>query len=62
MEKEGGNSLSGDRFLGRAKNHPLSKSMVDHNQERVEARGGREIGDKIAGDLLERAGGNGFNW
>ena len=36
VEKEGGDSLGGDGFLGRAKNHPLSKPMVDHDQERVE--------------------------
>ena len=55
VEKERGDSLGGDRFFGRAKNHPLSKPMVDHDQERVEARGDREICDKIAGNLLERA-------
>ena len=37
VEKEGGDSLSGDGFLGRAKNHPLSKPMVYHDQERIEA-------------------------
>ena len=58
VEKEGGDSFSGDRFLGRAKNHPLSKPMVDHDQERIEARGDREIRDKIAGNLLEGARSN----
>ena len=61
MEKEGGNSLGGDRFLGGAKNHPLSKSMVYHNQERVKARGDREISDEITRDLLKGARNNGFN-
>ena len=61
VEKEGGDSLGGDGFLGRAKNHPLSKPMVDHDQERVKARGDREISDEIAGDLLEGAGGDGFD-
>ena len=37
VEKEGGNPFGSNRFLGRAKNHPLSKSMVYHNQERIEA-------------------------
>ena len=37
VEKEGGNSFGSDRFLGRAKNHPLSKPMVDHDQERIKA-------------------------
>ena len=55
VEKEGGDSFGGDGFLGRAKNHPLSKPMVDHDQERIEARGDREICNKIAGNLLEGA-------
>ena len=55
VEKERGDSLGGDRFLGRAKNHPLSKPMVDHDQERVKARGDGEVGDEIARDLLEGA-------
>ena len=61
VEKEGGDSFGGDGFLGRAKNHPLSKPMVYHNQERIEAQGDREICDKIAGNLLEGARGDGFN-
>ena len=61
MEKKGGNSFGGDGFLGRAKNHPLSKSMVDHDQERIEVGGDREIGDEITGNLLEGAGGDRFN-
>ena len=55
VEKEGGDSLGSDRFLGRAKNHPLSKPMVDHDQERVKAQGDREVGDEVAGDLLKGA-------
>ena len=61
MEKEGGNSFGGDRFVGRAKNYPLSKPMVDHDQERVKARGDREISDEIAGDLLEGVRSDGFD-
>ena len=48
VEKEGGDSFSSDGFLGRAKNYPLSKPMVYHDQERIEARGDREVRDKIA--------------
>ena len=48
VEKEGGNPFGGDRFLSRAKNYPLSKSMVYHDQEGVRAQGGRGIGDEIA--------------
>ena len=36
VEEVGRNSFGGDGFLGRAKNHPLSKSMVYHDQERIE--------------------------
>ena len=61
VEKEGGDSLGGDGFLGRAKNHPLSKPMVDHDQERVKAQGERVIGDEVTGDLLEGARGNRFD-
>ena len=61
MEKKRGDPFGGNGFLGRAKNHPLSKSMVDHDQERIEARGDREIHDKIAGNLLEGARGGRFN-
>ena len=61
VEKEGGDSFGGDGFLSRAKNNPLSKPMVYHDQERIKAHGDREVRDKIARDLLERARGNGFD-
>ena len=61
VEKEGGDSFSGNGFLSRAKNYPLSKPMVDHDHERIEAGGHREIRDKVAGDLLEGARGDGFD-
>ena len=48
VEKEGGDSFGGNGFLGRAKNYPLSKSMVYHDHERIESRGDREISDEIA--------------
>ena len=35
--------------------------MVYHDQERIEAQGDREIGDKIAGNLLEGARSDGFD-
>ena len=61
MEKEGGDPFSGNGFLGRAENHPLSKPMVYHDHERIEAGGDREVRDKIAGDLLEGAGSDRLN-
>ncbi len=56
MEKEGGNALGSDRFLGGAENHSLSKPMVYHDQKRIKRRRHGEIGDQIAGDLLEGVG------
>ena len=61
MEKEGGYPFGGNGFLGRAKNHPLSKPMVYHDQERIEALGHGEVRDKVTGDLLERARSGGFD-
>ena len=61
MEKESGYSFSSDRFLSGAENYPLCKAMVDHDQQRVKARGGREVSDQVARDLLEGARGKGFN-
>ena len=65
MEEKGGDSFSGDGFLGRGENHPLSKPMVYHDQERIKAGRDREICDEITGDLLEgtRCGGlDGRKW
>ena len=61
VEKEGCDPFSGNGFLGRAKNYPLSKPMVYHDHERIEACGDREVRDKVTGDLLERARSGGFN-
>ena len=61
VEKEGRDPFGGNGFLGRAKNYPLSKPMVYHDQERIEARGDREVRDKVTRDLLERARSGGFN-
>ena len=61
VEEEGSDPLGGDGFLGRAKNDPLSKPMVDHDQERIEARGDREVRDKVTRDLLEGARSDRFN-
>ena len=61
VEKEGGEPFGSDRFLGRAKNYPLCKPMVDHDQEGIEARGNGEIRDKVTGNLLEGTGGDGFD-
>ena len=62
MEEEGGNSLGCNGFLCRAENHPLTKAVVHHDQERVKTGGGGKVGDKVARDLTEgkrRGGGDG---
>ena len=61
VEKEGGDSFGGDGFLGGAKNYPLSKPMVYHDHERIEARGNREVHDKVTRDLLKGTRSNRFN-
>ena len=37
VEEKGGDPFGSDGFLRRAMNYPLSKSMVYHDQERIEA-------------------------
>ena len=55
VEKEGNYPFSNDDFLHRAKNHPLSKPMVNHDQKEIKAGGHGKVSDKIEGDLLEGA-------
>ena len=62
MEKESGYSLSGDHFLGETENYPLCKAMVDHDQQRVNAGGGGEVGDKVTRDLLKGVRGMRLDW
>ena len=62
VEEKGGDPFGGDRFLSRAENYPLSKSMVNHDQERIKAHGDWEIHDEITEDLLEGAGSREFDW
>ena len=61
VEKEGGDPFCDDYFLGGAENYPLSKAMVNHNQERVKARGHWQVSDKVAKDLLEGSRGKGLD-
>ena len=57
IEKEGGSTKGIDHFVTGDENYPLCKAMVYHDHDRVKACGGREIGDKIDGNLLEGAEG-----
>ena len=61
MKKEGCDSFGSSHFLSRAENYPLCKAVVDHNQERIKARGGGKICDEITGQLLEWMGGGGVD-
>ena len=62
VEEEGSYPFSGDCFLSGAENYPLHKPMVDHNQQRVKAGGSGEVGDEVAGDLLEGLRSVGLDW
>ena len=61
VEKEDGNPFCSDHLLCGAENYPLSKSMVNHNQERVKAREGWQVSDEVTRDLLEGSGDEGVD-
>ena len=56
MEEKGGYPFSGDHFLSGAENYPLCKAIVDHDQQRVKARGEEEVSDEVTRDLLKGVG------
>ena len=56
MKEKGSYPFGSDGFFSRAENYPLSKAMVDYDQQRVKARGGGEVSDKVTRDLLEQSG------
>ena len=60
-EEQGGDSSSIDGFLCRVENYPLSKPMVNHNQKSIKTARKGKVGDEVAGDLLKRAGAQGWN-
>ena len=62
VEEKSGYSFCGDRLFSGAENYPLCKAMVDHDQQRIPARGSGEVGDKVAGDLLEGMRCVGSDW
>ena len=41
FEKEFGDSFGIDVFVTRSENDPLRKAVVDHDQQRIKASGGR---------------------
>ena len=62
MEEKSGCSFCGDRLFSGVGNYPLCKAMVDHDQQIIKARGSGEVGDKVAGDLLEGVRCVGSDW
>ena len=61
MEKESSYPFGSDHFLDGAENYLLHKAMVNHDQQRIKTREGREVGDKVTRDLLEGLGGTGLD-
>jgi hypothetical protein len=61
VKEKSGYPFGSDGFLGGTENHPLCKPVVDHDQQGVKSGGEGKVGDKIARDLLEEGGGDGFN-
>jgi len=61
FEKQGGDTSGVNSFATRDENHPLCKPMVDHDQNGVKTRGKWQICDHVARNLLEWAGGRGWN-
>ena len=61
VEKECSNTFGGDVFLCGTENHPLSKPMVNHNQEGIKSSRRGEVSDEVTGYLLEGARCQGVN-
>ena len=62
FEKEFSYSFGINSFSAWDENYPLQKTMVNHDQERIKARGRQEISDKVNRELLKwamAAGGDG---
>ena len=62
MEKEDSYPLGSDRLFSGAENYPLYKTMVNHNQQGIEAGGDGKIDDEVTRDLLKGAQGMGLDW
>ena len=59
IEKEGGSTKGINSLVTRDENYPLCKAMVYHNHDRVKTSRGREISDKVDGDLFKGTKGGG---
>ena len=56
IKKQLGNSCSVNGLLARCENYPLSKTMVDHDHDRIKPCRGREVGDEVNGELFKGEG------
>ena len=54
VEKEISYSGGVDGFVARREHHPLTKSMVDYNHQRIIHVGHRKISNEVDRNLLER--------
>ena len=61
VEKEYSNTFGSDVLLCGTENHPLSKPMVNHDQEGIKSSRKGEVSDEVTGDLLEGARCQGAN-
>ena len=61
VKKEGGNPFGGNGLFGGAENHPLTKAMVDHDQQRIKTVGRWKVSDEVARNLLEGVRGRRFD-
>ena len=52
-EKELGYSCSIHHLGARGKNYPLTKAMVDHDHDRIEAIDWGEVGDEVHREILK---------
>ena len=59
VKKELGDPGYVNGFVTRGKNYPLSKTMVDHDQNKVKSQGRWKVGNEVNRELLEREKGGG---
>ena len=62
LEKDFGNVHCRGCFVARMEIYPLRKTMVYHNQDKIKAMEGGEVGDKVHRDLLKGADAFGQDW
>ena len=61
VEEQLGDSCGINGFQTRSENYPLCKAMVDHDHNRIEAGGRREISDEVDRELFKWEDDGGFD-